>query len=209
MLSYKWNTYAVEYASTGPAPLLHGVDAFQTRVTTTGWQLHMYPSGAVVQVLATGDTAPPMLMHTSAIGDAGAMAMSERIDATSARVTWTFQAYVQQSNSGRALPVRADTLLMDSAMKASNANDTSDRATLGFGGASASDYSSSCDLWSSASSTSPAAVATNAAGSTSGFSCANATMVSGLQMCSPMAQGSMPADLLSGLTVAALGSALY
>ena len=180
----------------------------------------MYPAGAIVQILAVGELAPPLLLHTSAVGNTGAVSFAQRLSANQLRMTWQLQAYVQQSSASLTLPTTADTLLWDYKMKAMNTSDPSDYPTLSFGN-QGSNYQSTCDTWVNSASAlvggntfSLSNVATvptpDAAGNsmTSGYSC-NGDSVTNGGTCHPMQQSQLPADLLSGLTSSAISNASY
>ena len=129
-LSYVWEEYVVEYASTannatgfnGPqgGTANTGIDTFQTRVTPARFQLNQYPAGAVVQMLAVGEVAPPMMMHTTATGASGAVSWSQRdaLDGNKLKMTWQFDSFVQQSAQQQGGAI-ADTTFKTSLMSAS------------------------------------------------------------------------------------------
>ena len=231
VLSYTWEEYVVEYASTKGTTGGSGVDAypnggvdtFQTRVTPSRFQINLYPAGAVVQSLAVGDVAPPMMMHTTATGSAGAVSWAQR-DATNGNIlkmTWQYDSFVQQSNQASAA-TGADTLFMSSEMtKSTSATVTKDTGDLSLGpqlviastsdgDIYANDYSWTCDKWSTQSANTrntstmqnTGTMMTVGTSITSGYSCAKAG-------CAPVPQTELPGDLLAGLTSAAASADLH
>lgn len=205
LMTYTWNTYVVEYASNAD----HGaaVDTFQTRTTPSSFSLNVYPTGAVVQVLATGQVAPPVLLHTTATGNTGMVVNTQRTGVATLDMTWQLSLYVQQSqgNGGGA----ADTFLDFSLMTAGNDAISIDLPTLAFGSGS---YTGPCDVWcgsalcgstTGGNVNTPSALAKlSGGGLTSGFTCASSN-------CATIAQSAMPSDLVSGLTTASGSAGLY
>ena len=224
VLSYTWKEYVVEYASTKGTDMVSGVDAYQTRVTPSAFQISLYPAGAVVQSLAVGAMAPPMMMHTTATGSAGAVSWAQRssVDGNVLQMTWQYDSYVQQSPD--ASPTTGpDTLFMTSIMGSSTSPTSSSLApgdlslgpqlviapTSSTNSIYADAYQWTCNTWSAASAdqTQPASMAstvmvqTNGA-ITSGYTCAN-------DNCQPIALSSLPSDMLTGLTAAAVKAGSY
>lgn len=189
LTTHTWNMYTVEYASTAPAiiPPNMGVDQFKTRVTPSRFQLAVYPTGQVVQVLAIGDIAPGLLLHTSATGSMGNVVFAQRKSATSIRMTWQFDGYVQQANRySLAVPPTA----WDTKFLTSMAGMTPDLTVLGGG------FTSVCSPWQNLGDNTPLAY------SGSSYSCADVN-------CVPVGTSSLPFDLVSGLTQNQTSMSLY
>lgn len=225
VLSYTWKEYVVEYASTKGTDVYAngGVDAYQTRVTPSSFQINLYPAGAVVQSLAVGAVAPPMMMHTTATGSAGAVSWAQRdpVDGNVLQMTWQYDSFVQQSplTSATSGP---DTLFMTSLMASSSsatvAPGTADLSlgpqlviapTSSTNSIYADSYQWTCNKWSTTSADqnnlatmAPSSMMQVNGAVTSGYSCASAN-------CQPVAQSSLPADLLTGLTSAAVNAGSY
>jgi len=207
-LSYSWQQYIVEYASTKPTGTgLPGVDMFNTRVTPAGFQLNVFPAGAVVQVLAVGDVAPPMLIHTTATGNTGPVAFAQRVNASTIKMTWQFDAFVQQSTN-TSNPTRPDTLLKSNGtdgMRTSGMSPSLIFAPTTPSARYAAGYSSVCDPYLITQNEMYDQTALSQTASsviTSGYGCMSAN-------CVPQSQTTLPGDLLSGLTSAALATSIY
>ena len=184
ILSYTWEQYVVEVSSTkssnlnitSSAGVALGVDTFVSRVTPARFQINLYPAGAVVQSLAVGDVAPPMMLHTTATGNNGAVPWAQREwptyngDGTVAsagnpnvlHMTWQFDAFVQQAHNTADQPALPDTVFRASsgAMTADDGVDGTQCNSstpaykgpqlvinTGGGGNYADDYTWSCDQW--------------------------------------------------------------
>lgn len=209
-LQYTWEDYVIEYASTAAVDATNGVDVFQTRVTPSRFKLNLYPAGAVVQSLGVGDVAPPMLLHTTATGNTGAVAWAQRVNANTLKMTWQFDAFVQQST--RATVSSAyDTVFKSLAGTGGDGMRVEDDVTstpiLLFTGSGASNFNYTCDPWYTTQNelTDQTTLTTTSATPgviTSGYGCANSA-------CAPYAQSKLPSDLLSGLTAGALAKALF
>ena len=204
-LQYTWEDYVIEYASTADVGAANGVDIFQTRVTPSRFKMNLYPAGAFVQSLGVGDVAPPMLLHTTATGNTGPVAWTQRVDANTLQMTWQFEAYVQQSNRNSAATVY-DTIFKSLGGAAGTGMRVTDDSTnlpiLLFGSAG---YTATCDPWlaTQVEGGDQTTLTVNGAGViTSGYGCASSE-------CAPVVQSTLPSDLLSGLTPAAIARAQY
>ena len=204
-ITYQWGVYVKEYASTkeyDPNSVTQdvqdfGIDMFQTRVTPTQFQLDIFPAGAVVERLAAGDVAPPMLVHTNAFGSTGTVSYNKREDANTLKMSWQMSAYVQQSNRASA-SATTDTVLYSTVMgTAGNESgiNPSYTPTIIFG--TGAPFTATCQSWSA-----PAADGTTLVVGQTAMACASAA-------CAPMAQADMPADLLSGLLSSQQGADLF
>ena len=120
--TYTSSLTAVELGSSGAVNADVGIDVFQRRFTKFSMSIIVMVGGAVVEVLAPGDVAPPLLISVQgSLNTYGGPAFSRcLVDSKTVRLVWQTNAYVLQSNRYfLQAPIAPDTTLETAVMGAS------------------------------------------------------------------------------------------
>lgn len=142
-------------------------------------------SPPLLQVLAIGDIAPGLLLHTSATGAMGNVAYAQRLTNSSIQMTWQFSGYVQQANRYTSPPTAWDIKFHP------NMVGMSPRLVP-----SAPGFTATCRPWTSVADNTPLTY------NSSSYSCAD-------ENCVPIPQSDLPYDLISGMTDPQKTAGLY